>query len=80
MLIPIYIAMFTAPQFFNNKEEYGSTSIISAFIIVIVIVVFLCLKHLYDAYEKVNFYNDFIRIAEEELMEKQVKKNDECNG
>lgn len=75
IFIPAYLAIFTTPYFYNTKSEsYDTSNMVGGIIIVLSLIILVCFKLLYDAYERVNFYNDFIRIAEEELLEKQVKK------
>lgn len=79
IFIPLYLAVFTTPYFYGIKpESYGTSIIVGGIIIVSSLIILVCFKLLYDAYERVNFYNDFIRIAEE-LIDKQVKENDEYN-
>lgn len=75
IFIPAYLAIFTTPFFYNTKSEsYDASNMVGGIIIVLSLIILVCFKLLYDAYERVNFYNDFIRIAEEELLEKQVKE------
>ena len=81
IVIPIYLVILTTSKFFNiESNSYGISNSVGGLMIVIVMVFGVCFELLYNAYGKVNFYNDFIRMAEAELIDKQVKENDEYNG
>ena len=81
IVIPIYLTILTTSHFYNlESKSYGISSSVGGFIIVSIMVFFVCFDFLYNAYGRVNFYNDFIRIAEAELIDKQVKSNGEYNG
>lgn len=76
IVIPLYLAMLTTLNFINmESKSYGISGSLGGFIVVIIMVFLVCFEFLYNAYGRVNFYNDFIRIAETELMDKQVKGN-----
>ena len=81
IVIPIYLTILTTSHFFNiESKSYGISGSVGGFIIVIIMVFSVCFSFLYNAYGRVNFYNDFIKIAEAELMDKQVKGNDKYIG
>lgn len=81
IVIPLYLAMLTTSHFYNVESiPYDLSGSVGGFIIVSIMVFFVCFEFLYNAYGRVNFYNDFIRIAEAELIDKQVKSNGEYNG
>lgn len=81
IVIPIYLTILTTSHFYNiESKSYGISGSVGGFIIVIIMVFSVCFEFLYHAYGRVNFYNDFIKIAEAELIDKQVKGNDEYNG
>lgn len=70
IVIPLYLAVLTTSHFFSMKSRsYDISDSVGGFIIIVVMVFGVCSGFLYNAYGKVNFYNDFIRIAEEELLE-----------
>ena len=80
IVIPLYLAMLTTSHFFNiESKSYGISDSVGGFIIVIIMVFSVCFSFLYNAYGRVYFYNDFIKIAEAELMDKQVMGNGEYN-
>lgn len=62
ILIPLYVAMISVSNLFPEGEA-GETSILIA----IFIVALFSAIYLSKAEEKVQFYNDFIEIAEEEI-------------
>ena len=71
VFIPLYLAAFTVPYLYKiEANSYGSVSTVGSIIIIYIFVFFICFRLLHDAYEKVNFYNDFICVAERELMNK----------
>ncbi|MCH5250681.1 MAG: hypothetical protein J1E98_12140 [Lachnospiraceae bacterium] len=81
IVIPLYLAVLTTSHFYNiESRPIDISSSVGGLFIVIVMVFGICFDFLHDACEKVNFYNDFIRIAEAELMDGRVKENDECNA
>lgn len=65
ILIPIYITLFSLSDVFGvrNGEEFKLISLI----LVLIMIVFFSLNLLYNAMNRVNFFNDFILIAEKEL-------------
>ena len=73
IFIPLYLALFTTPYFYNTKpESYGTFNVVGGIVIVLLLIILICFKLLYDAYAKVNFYNDFIKIVEVELADKPM--------
>ena len=67
ILIPLYVAMISVSNLFP-KGEVGIISIVVAMFIVVI----FSTIYLSKAEEKVQFYNDFIELAEEEY------RSDKC--
>ncbi|MCH5280926.1 MAG: hypothetical protein J1E61_05605 [Lachnospiraceae bacterium] len=65
ILIPIYIAIFPLMDYFGKIPEKD----VEGFILFgLILIVSISSKYLYDTFEKVNFYRDFIEIAEKYLL------------
>lgn len=70
ILIPIYIALLAGVNLLMPDLELEVGNINLEIVIVSAVVVFMSTYILYNSYEKVCFYNDFIKIIEEYLCEK----------
>lgn len=68
VLIPVYIMLISLSELFIDSiyKEYCLSAL--GALIILIIICSACI--LYDEMDKVNFYNDFIKIAESELMAK----------
>ncbi len=71
ILIPLYIAIIGIKEFFESTDSEKFEKIphnqkIGLFIFAIFFIIFLSTKILWSAQEKVQFFEDFICIAEEE--------------
>lgn len=71
VLIPIYIAMLSITNVVIGKfENYSYIFITLLYGMLAMIIAYFSAVYLRKAYEEVNFYNDFIKIAEKELLDR----------
>lgn len=68
ILIPVYITLITLSNYFINST-YEENKLKTLFVLIVIVILYAT-NFLCDGMDKVSFYNDFIKIAESELISK----------